>query len=526
MGDEVREKRSWRKCSACRERKIKCEPEKRNWEENKERCLSCEERGEECGQSYKKKDDPGLPRPRLANAGSLEVHPRSTVRRSTVTNIAAAPAIRVGALADHHTGVTPFGGPQQGESGLPIRTGSGGEGHIDPSSRLNRLNELGVLSSYFESHLAILSKQGYCSSEPYIEFSNLSSLVKDEFHTLFIQLVDTGLEAEGRATNNQLHSDSAHLIFQRLLFALATYAGPCDERKRHALLKTASYFQRHGHIPEGEHILSRLAEIKHLKLPNQQNPCHLLAQSMSRSSESARSLLADIWQNGYGRGEVPAHLVLPPSQRAALHSNKEVASAVLSSLTNINSPLDILALHDLHIAAARGLTEQVNVYAQTGAFVDPPDAFQRTPLFLAAMHGHDDACLSLLSCGADLKSRDIYGRTILEAAARGGHLSTVQRLLAWGAEVNPEGESTPLQAAVEHTHNIQLIHLLLEAHALVGIQRARDRKSAIDLAEDRGWPWLAHFMREKLQAPASIPQHQAQPFPNTGDWDYFTPGLF
>jgi len=168
------------------------------------------------------------------------------------------------------------------------------------AARLNQLNALGALSNYFVSHLAILSKQGYCSTGPYNELNNLSSLVKDEFHSLFIQLVDAGLEAEDLAKANPIRSHSAHIIFQRLLFALAICAGPCDERKRHALLKTASYFQRHGYIYEGEHILAKLAEIKHLHLPHQQNPCLLLAQSLAKSSESAGLLLADVWLKGYG----------------------------------------------------------------------------------------------------------------------------------------------------------------------------------------------------------------------------------
>lgn len=343
--------------------------------------------------------------------------------------------------------------------------------------------------------------------------SNISTLVKREFHSLFIQLVEAGVEAEDRAEANRVHSDSAHLIFRRLLFALMRYNGPCDEHKRRALLKTASYFQKHGHIHEAEYILDKLAEIKHPYLPHQQDPCLLLAQSLAKSSESARPLLTNIWQKVYGRGEVPVHLVFPPSQRAALHSNEEVALAVLSNPTNFNYPSDVLALQDLHIAAARGLTEKVKALLQAGAPIDPQDALSRTPLFLAAMHGHDEACLALVS-DADLRSRDICGRTILEVAAQGGHLSTVQRLVENGAVVNPFGGSTPLHAAIEGNY-INVAHYLLDSGALVGIQRIPDGKTAIDVAEARGWHCLAQLMRYKLQ-----------PFAPTMDWQAYAGSLF
>jgi len=376
---------------------------------------------------------------------------------------------------------------------------------------------------YFVSHLAILSKQGYCSTGPYNELNNLSSLVKDEFHSLFIQLVDAGLEAEDLAKANPIRSNPAHIIFQRLLFALAICAGPYDERKRHALLKTASYFQRHGYIYEGEHILAKLAEIKHLHLPHQQNPCLLLAQSLAKSSESAGLLLADVWLKGYGQGDVPPHLVLPPSQRAALHSNKYVALEVLSNPTNINSPPDILAQHELHIAAALGLTEKLNGYIEANAFVDPQDAFLRTPLFVTAMHGQDEACLALIRGFANTSIRDIRGRTVLEVAAQGGRLSTVRQLVEHGADINPLGGSTPLHAAIEG-NNIEVVHYLLESNALVGIQRPHDRKTAINLAEDRGWPCLAQYMLQKLQYQTG-PQDE-QPFAPSINWQLLSPSLF
>ena len=88
--------------------------------------------------------------------------------------------------------------------------------------------------------------------------------------------------------------------------------------------------------------------------------------------------------------------------------------------------------------------------------MDALDARGRTPLYVAAHHGHEDVVSSLLSAGADVNKREKFREeTPLFAAARGGHLECVKALCAHeGADVDARDDhwATPLHAAVAEGH--------------------------------------------------------------------------
>ena len=69
--------RSEYKCQKCRDRKIKCLPIKRNWEQG-ERCNKCKEKGEECGPHLRFAEVPVLPQTQTApnRAGDPRPSPR------------------------------------------------------------------------------------------------------------------------------------------------------------------------------------------------------------------------------------------------------------------------------------------------------------------------------------------------------------------------------------------------------------------------------------------------------------------
>jgi ankyrin repeat protein len=68
-----------------------------------------------------------------------------------------------------------------------------------------------------------------------------------------------------------------------------------------------------------------------------------------------------------------------------------------------------------------------------GAKIDPKDDTGRTPLYLAALEGHDKLVELLASKGADVNTKDRDGQTALSIASKRHHQAVVDMLLKHGA---------------------------------------------------------------------------------------------
>ena len=117
--------------------------------------------------------------------------------------------------------------------------------------------------------------------------------------------------------------------------------------------------------------------------------------------------------------------------------------------------LDSLNLADLLIAA--------------GAAVVAANAFDVTPLTLAAINGNPAMIETLLAAGADPNATPAGGDAVILTAARTGRAEAIRVLVQFGADVNvTQGAGhTPLMWAAAEGH-VEAIEALLDAGADVG----------------------------------------------------------
>lgn len=120
----------------------------------------------------------------------------------------------------------------------------------------------------------------------------------------------------------------------------------------------------------------------------------------------------------------------------------------------------------IHLAAWFGVKEAIKAILSKSVDVDAKDSAGRTPLVLAAKHGHDVVVKLLLDAGkADIESKDMDGRTPLLWAAWNGNTRIVKLLLDTG-KVNVNSNTgllgwTPLSKAAQNGHDA-VVKLLLD----------------------------------------------------------------
>ncbi|RTE69030.1 hypothetical protein BHE90_016591 [Fusarium euwallaceae] len=152
----------------------------------------------------------------------------------------------------------------------------------------------------------------------------------------------------------------------------------------------------------------------------------------------------------------------------------------------------------LHLAGFFGLPKASETLLVFGHRPDLKDTTSCTPLWYAALNGHEGMVKLLLAEGADVNTAaaaEYKGRTTLQAAAERGHGKIVERLLAAGAYVNAAAAAndddddgrTALQAAAERGHG-EIVERLLEAGADVNAAAAAgyNGRTALQAAAEGG----------------------------------------
>jgi uncharacterized protein len=129
------------------------------------------------------------------------------------------------------------------------------------------------------------------------------------------------------------------------------------------------------------------------------------------------------------------------------------------------------------------------------------DGFQ--PLGLAAFFGGKDAVEILIERGANVNtaSRNEMKVTPLHSAvADEGQRETAELLIRAGADVNARQRHdwTPLHGAA-HAGSLALVRLMLDRGADPNIKN-RDRKTALDIARERGHEQVAELLEERARS--------------------------
>lgn len=160
----------------------------------------------------------------------------------------------------------------------------------------------------------------------------------------------------------------------------------------------------------------------------------------------------------------------------------ETVAAVLAREPGLVRHTTVYDRHSaLHIAAANGQTEVVNLLLTLSVNPDLLNRYKQTPLMLAATHGKITCVQKLIEAGANiLKFDSLHGRTCLHYAAYYGHSDCVETILStartshvsvsWGyarfVNVRDGKGATPLHLASRQRRPVN-VRILLNNGALV-----------------------------------------------------------
>jgi hypothetical protein len=287
----------------------------------------------------------------------------------------------------------------------------------------------------------------------------------------------------------------AEAAYTRLVKAWDRLGDPGFICIRPLLTKMSEFYEKNDEPFQAKEILRRLSEEKSTS-PARHDSCKLLANYYQEISCQMAKIFEGLSLDGTSlNSKTPC-----PAFHCALQD--QVPEDVLNIMSESSDIPDILRRQNIHVAIEAGRENLIGTLIQIGpglgVNVDDRDAFFRTPLHLATQLRRCIAFDALVAAGADRKARDATGRTTLEMAARAGSPKMVIALLDDGingasADVNDGvfyNTSTPLQAAAEEGHG-EVVDILLDRGAKVSQVREYDRKTAAQLALERGYQDIA-----------------------------------
>ncbi|XP_046562242.1 ankyrin repeat domain-containing protein 50-like [Haliotis rubra] len=172
---------------------------------------------------------------------------------------------------------------------------------------------------------------------------------------------------------------------------------------------------------------------------------------------------------------------------AAANGHKDVVEMFVDKGATV-SFVDETGNNILHCACRRGDMEAVKyILSQKMVDVNSYGPRKKTPLMVAAEHGHKEVVELLVTHGADLSLSVKGGDNILHIACNRGQFDVVKYLLSLNSvDINSRGykKRTPVMAAAEHGHK-EVVELLVTHGADLSLS-VKGRDDILHIACNRG----------------------------------------
>jgi len=285
------------------------------------------------------------------------------------------------------------------------------------------------------------------------ELSQVQAWAKERLHTT---LADVRHLVESVTANKDL--DAAECAYSRAINVFGSPPFNTTDEYVELLELAASFHIKNDDNLQAEKYLNEIFRVPHLSEHVKARTLKLLIESTRKSTKE----ISTIFQSS-DIGRLKRHIQVPCPQSHRLMTAVPPSTNIALTVMNFEQrEPDITGSPVIHSAIT---SENEHVFTMIDAcprkeLLEHRDDYQRTALFLAAMHKEENVGDSIMARFADYASdrarlmndRDVFGNTILAISIMSNCSAVfVKALIEHGSEVDPleilKGSFTPLRAA-------------------------------------------------------------------------------